>query len=256
MDGRSESGDTSGARPVTRRALLGGAGAALAAGATGSAAGQESGMGDEQVPDVADWFSGDAKGGETTAFTGVADERGESSVTVEVGADGNGGSFAYAPTALWVDPGTTVTFEWASDTHNVVVETQPDGADWAGHEPVEDTGFAFEHTFEAGGVYDYYCQPHLGLGMKGTVVVGDDVPMTSPGGTDRGFSFPGGDLGVAFLGLLFGTVGLAAALVLAGETRAAITPEEGPTSAWTTAVAAVGVGLVVLAVVVVRLLGA
>jgi preprotein translocase subunit SecG len=76
-----------------------------------------------------------------------------------------------------VSPGTTVTFNWTSNTHNVLVEDQPDGAGWEGYEPIENTGFTYEHTFETPGVYTYYCEPHLSLGMKGAVVVGP-----APGG--------------------------------------------------------------------------
>ena len=241
--------------PLTRRALLGGAATALAAGVATPAAAQQGGAGPSQIPDFGGWFGGDAKGGETTSFTGVDDRRGEDAVTVQVGSSGNGGTYAYGPTALWIDPGTTVTFEWVSNTHNVVVESQPDGAGWAGHEPVEDSGFTYEHTFESTGVYTYYCNPHLGLGMKGGVAVGDDVPVTSPPSTGGGFTLPGGDSGVSFMGLLFGTAGLAAAIVLAGELYGTVTPDgDGPRSAHATALVAATIGLVALLAVVSRLL--
>jgi len=89
-------------------------------------------------------------------------------VTVTVGPDGN---FTFDPPAVRVSAGTTVTFEWESDTHNVLVERQPEGANWGGHEAIENSGFSFEHTFETPGVYAYYCNPHLSLGMKGVVEV-------------------------------------------------------------------------------------
>ena len=247
-------GDSTLPATLTRRTVLAGSASAIAAGAAGTAAAQESGP--AAVPDYGDWFTGDAKGAATSSFTGTADERGSDSVTIQVGASGNGGSFAYAPTAVWVDPGTTVTFEWVSDTHNVVVEDQPDGAGWSGHQPVENTGFSFEHTFDSGGIYTYYCEPHLGLGMKGAIAVGDEVPTTAPQGAEGGgFTLPGGDTGAAFMGLLFGTAGVAAALVLAGEVHGTVTGDgDGPTSAHTTALAALTLGLVVLVVVVARLL--
>lgn len=239
--------------PLTRRAVLGGAASALAVGATGTATAQQSGM--AQVPDYGGWFSGDGKGGETSSFDGTVDERGTDAVTIDVGASGNGGGFAFAPTAVWVDPGTTVTFEWSSNTHNVAVESQPDGAGWEGHEPIEDSGFSFEHTFETEGVYTYYCAPHLGMGMKGAVAVGDDVPTTVPQGAGPSFTVPGGDSGASFMGVLLGTAGLASALVLAGELHGSVTRNsDGPTSAHTTALAAIGLGLFVLAAVVVRLM--
>lgn len=239
--------------PLTRRALLGGAATALAAGAARPVAAQESVP--SQVPDFGDWFGGDAMGGETTSYQGAVDRRGEDAVTVEVGASGNGGTFAFSPTAVWVDPGTTITFQWVSNTHDVTVEDQPDGAGWAGHGTVENSGFSFEHTFETSGIYNYYCSPHIAQGMKGGIAVGDDVPMTSPPSTGGGFTLPGGDSGISFMGLLFGTVGLAAAIVLAGEFYGTVMPDgDGPRSAHTTALVAGAIGLVALLAVVSRLL--
>jgi halocyanin-like protein len=122
--------------------------------------------------DYGDWFS------DVDNFDGTtADATGQDAVEVEVGAQGNGGTFAFAPPAVRVSPGTTVTFNWTSNTHNVLIEEQPEGAGWEGHEPIENTGFTYEHTFETPGVYTYYCEPHLSLGMKGAVVVG-----AAPGG--------------------------------------------------------------------------
>jgi len=28
------------------------------------------------------------------------------------------------------------------------------------------------------GIYNYLCRPHQGLGMKGSIIVGDDYPTT------------------------------------------------------------------------------
>jgi len=253
MDARSGPAGGGSSPPLTRRAVLAGAASTAAIGAAGTATAQEADL--QQVPDYGGWFSGDARGAETTSFTGTVDRRGEDAVTIDVGANGNGGSYAYGPTAVWIDPGTEVTFEWSTNTHNVVVESQPDGAGWGGHEPIENSGFSFSHTFETDGIYTYFCQPHLTLGMKGAIAVGEDVPTTSPGGESGGFTFPAGDLGVSFMGLLFGTAGLAAALVLAGELHGAVTGDgDGPTSAHTTALVAATIGLVVLVAVVARLL--
>jgi halocyanin-like protein len=134
---------------------------------------ESGGGGAEGVPaEYGDWFS------DVDNFDGTTEDMtGQESVEVEVGAQGNGGTFAYAPPAVRVSPGTTVTFNWTSNTHNVLVEDQPDGGGWEGHEPIENTGFTYEHTFEMPGVYTYYCEPHLSLGMKGAVVVGP-----APGG--------------------------------------------------------------------------
>lgn len=105
------------------------------------------------------------------SYDGLVDETGSDAVTVTVGAEGNGGPYAYDPTAVKVDAGTTVTFEWVSDTHNVAVVDQPDDAGWEGHETIENEGFSFESTFETPGAYTYVCEPHESLGMKGAIVV-------------------------------------------------------------------------------------
>jgi halocyanin-like protein len=126
---------------------------------------------EESNADYGGWFT-DGTGGATENYDGTTvDETGSDTVTVGVGTEGNGGSYAFDPPAVAVSPGTTVSFEWASDNHNVLVEAQPDGADWAGHEAYENDGFSVEHTFETEGVYKYYCEPHLGVGMKGVIEV-------------------------------------------------------------------------------------
>jgi halocyanin-like protein len=175
-------------------------------------------------PDYGGWFGGDVKGGAVGNYDGTVDRRGESSVAVEVGADGNGGTFAFAPAAVRVDPGTTVTFEWTSDNHNIVVEEQPGDAGWSGHEPIENTGFTYEHTFEAGGIYTYYCQPHLSVGMKAAVVVGDVGP------SQAGPSVELGGLERTVLGLGVGAGLLApVAFALAGRLASTRGVEPDPT---------------------------
>lgn len=99
------------------------------------------------------------------------DLRGTSSVTVEVGGGSSG--FAFLPTTLEIDPGTTVTFEWVSSGHNVVSKSTPEGASWSGHGSLENKGFTYEHTFETAGEYTYFCEPHEGVGMKGGIAVSD-----------------------------------------------------------------------------------
>jgi halocyanin-like protein len=99
----------------------------------------------------------------------VADETGSSSVTIQVGTEGNGGAFAFSPPAVQVDAGTTVTWEWTGQggQHNVVAE---EGADFESDLTAE-SGFTFEQTFDSTGVVKYFCRPHEALGMKGVVEV-------------------------------------------------------------------------------------
>ncbi|AUG47738.1 halocyanin [Haloarcula taiwanensis] len=107
---------------------------------------------------------------DTSNFDGsVTDATGQDTVTVEVGASGNNGNFAYAPAAVEISTGTTVQWEWTGKgaAHNVVAEDETfnSGSSESG------TGVKFEYTFEETGVYNYYCTPHKALGMKGSVIV-------------------------------------------------------------------------------------
>jgi halocyanin-like protein len=133
---------------------------------------------------------GDGGGGGTPDFGGylddvgnfdgsVADATGQGEVTVGVGTEGNGGNLAFDPPAVHVDNGATVVWEWTGEggSHNVVHE----GGNFES-ELTAESGATFEHTFEEDGVYNYYCQPHKSLGMKGSVVVGSDYPTTGGGG--------------------------------------------------------------------------
>ncbi|PSQ35010.1 halocyanin domain-containing protein, partial [Halobacteriales archaeon SW_10_66_29] len=95
----------------------------------------------------------------------VEDMTGEDSVTVQVGA---GDGLAFSPTAVRVDSGTTVTWEWTGEggSHNVVDE---DGKFES--ELMQEEGATFEYAFEEGGNTRYFCNPHKGSGMKAAVIV-------------------------------------------------------------------------------------
>ncbi|WP_227132896.1 halocyanin domain-containing protein [Halorubellus salinus] len=127
-------------------------------------------------------------------FDGIVDERGKSTVTVEVGAKGNDGAYAFGPAVVRVDPGTTVVFEWTGEgsPHNVVAEDGSYESEMQG-----DEGATFEQSFDSAGVSRYYCGPHKPMGMKGAVVVGDvevAVPSTDGAASDaESGSGAGGD---------------------------------------------------------------
>lgn len=166
----------------TRREFLAAAGATLAAGALARPA-----RGAEEV-DLSEWFA------ETDGAEEVFDATGRAEVTVEVGAEGNGGSFAFAPPVLRVDPGTTVVWRWTGKggSHDVVAE---DGTFES--ETASASGETFEWTPESTGVVKYACTPHRALGMRGAVVVGD-VPVRLGGsgsGSANATSTPGGGPG-------------------------------------------------------------
>ena len=202
---------------VTRRSLL-----RASAGAGAAAVGTSALVGGAAAQDasVDEWLS------DADNYDGVIDETGSGEVTVEVGTNANGGSFGFGPAAVQVDPGTTVTFEWVSNTHNVLVENQPSEAGWSGEEGINNEGYSYSHTFETEGVYTYYCNPHLSMGMKGAVVVGDvEAASGGSGGSDGG---SGGtdwaELGVLGLAFALG-LGLLSPLV-----RRAVGDDNGPRS--------------------------
>ncbi|MFC7021417.1 MULTISPECIES: halocyanin domain-containing protein [Haloarcula] len=158
------------------RTAGGAAGATAALSATGTAAAQEEGGGGETVPDYGGFLD------QVGNFDGTTvDATGQDEVTVAVGAQGNGGAFAFDPPAVHVDNGATVKFEWTGEGggHNVV--SDGDGPLDSG-DPVSNAGVNYEHTFEEDGIYPYVCIPHEGLGMKAAIVVGEDYPTQTVGG--------------------------------------------------------------------------
>jgi len=131
-------------------------------GSDGSGDGSGDGGGGGAPSEVEDYLSG------ANNYSGVVDETGSDAVEVSVGANG---ANAYGPAAVRVSSGTTVTWNWVQGSHNVAVESTPDGADWGGDESIETPEYSHEHTFETPGVYLYFCTPHETVGMKGAVVV-------------------------------------------------------------------------------------
>jgi len=123
-------------------------------------------------------------------YSEVADATGQDEVTISVGAQGNGGAFAFDPPAVQIDPGTTVVWEWTGEggQHNVVAE---EGADFES-ELTAEAGFTFEQTFDSEGTIKYYCQPHRALGMKAVLVVGAMPDSGGGGGGEGGGSGEGG----------------------------------------------------------------
>jgi len=162
---------------MKRRELLRTAGGATAA-ATAATASSGAAAAQEVQPDLSHISNSDG---------GYEDHRGESEVTVEVGASGNGGNLAFSPAGIWIDPGTTVIWEWTGEGggHNVQAV---DGPAEPGSETASEAGFTYEFTFteEHAGITNYECVPHSSLGMLGSVAVGEGVPTVEVGGGGGG----------------------------------------------------------------------
>ena len=140
------------------------------------------------------------------AGTAAAQEGGSEEVIV-----GPGGDLVFSPgtdEALQITPGTTVTFSWESDNHNIVVDSQPDDAEWEGYEDIENTGFTYEHTFETLGTYEYYCEPHETAGMVGTIEVVESIETEAPANLPE-VPDTAKTLGVATTFAMVATLGLA-----------------------------------------------
>ncbi|WP_266076826.1 plastocyanin/azurin family copper-binding protein [Haladaptatus caseinilyticus] len=177
---------------VTRRGFLLGSAGVAAVGATGTAAAAEGSQG-TTTSGGGNESSGGGGGGGTE--------------TVKVGP---GGELVFEPAELQISPGTTVKFVWESNTHNVVPESQPDGAGWEGsgsESETFDSGHTYEHTFDTEGSYEYFCAPHKSAGMTGSITVGS----SGGGGGSTAPAIPAGakTLGVATSGALAFTLGLA-----------------------------------------------
>jgi len=199
---------------LTRRRVLQAGAAATAVITTGTGLAAAAG-----ASEYGGWFGG-STGGETSNYDGTTvDKTGQGSVTISVGTDGNGGSYAFDPPAVKVSSGTEVTFDWVSNTHNVEVQDQPAGENWQGESSIKNEGYTYSHTFETAGTYKYYCDPHLSLGMKGAIVVTENTTGTASGNASAttgsgGANAGGGDTGGG--GSRGGTTAVSPPVVLVG----------------------------------------
>ena len=188
---------------VSRRAFMRTAGgAAAAAGAATATAGTAAAQ--EVAPD---WPSGAE--GNVGSYT---DARGQDSVTISVGAGDQG--LAFDPTLVWVDEGTTITWEWtgAGGAHNVQNVEGPASLDSG--DPVDEEGYTYEYetSGEDAGITHYHCVPHDAVGMHGGLAVGEDIATVETGGGSSDAVFvpdAARALGIATFIAMVSTLGLA-----------------------------------------------
>ncbi|GAB7013526.1 plastocyanin/azurin family copper-binding protein [Halolamina salina] len=129
--------------------------------------------------------SGVAAGQEETGTT-TGTEGGGGGGPTETVTVGPGGSLVFEPAELTIATGTTVNFVWDSNMHNVVPQSQPEGANWEGEGEqgvTFDAGHEYSHTFTTTGTYEYVCTPHESAGMVGTIEVVEE--LQSGGGGER-----------------------------------------------------------------------
>ena len=89
--------------------------------------------------------------------------------TVEVKLGTDSGMLAFEPSTINISAGDTVKF--------VNNKLAPHNAVFEGHDELSHPDLAFapgeswQETFSTAGTYDFYCEPHRGAGMVGSVVV-------------------------------------------------------------------------------------
>lgn len=93
--------------------------------------------------------------------------------TVEVKMGADSGMLAFQPAEVTIKVGDTV--KWVNNKlapHNVVFDSSAPNAEQLSHKGLAfAAGESFDITFSEPGEYKYYCEPHRGAGMNGTVIV-------------------------------------------------------------------------------------
>jgi plastocyanin len=75
-------------------------------------------------------------------------------------------NFSFSPQTLTITTGDVVRWTNISGTHNVRAN---DDSFYFG--PAAPAPWEFTHTFTTTGDFPYYCEPHLSMGMTGTIIV-------------------------------------------------------------------------------------
>ena len=84
---------------------------------------------------------------------------------VEVGAAGT----SFSPQAVSVPVGATVRWVNGGGTHTVTPANAGQAGGWSA--AALGVGTTFQHVFGTAGTFNYFCQPHQGMGMTGAVMV-------------------------------------------------------------------------------------
>ncbi|UTF53366.1 plastocyanin/azurin family copper-binding protein [Natronosalvus rutilus] len=184
---------------LSRRLFLAGtAGTAVATGMSANALAQE-----DNETDTGDGNETDSGGNETAEDGGGAGNESEGGSggneseggggegnESEGGGGGGGGATEtveiddneFKPDSLSIEPGSTVVWEWVgSGQHNVSPGETPDEANWEGQTDLQSEG-TYEHTFDVEGTYEYVCDPHVSVGMTGSIEVAEGASSGGEGG--------------------------------------------------------------------------
>ena len=92
-------------------------------------------------------------------------------MTIEMlNKDADGNKMVYSEEIARVDVGDTITWSPTTKGHNVEMIASPNNMKLKSK-----NGKEVQVTFDAPGIYYYWCTPHKGMGMIGLVVVGGDT---------------------------------------------------------------------------------
>ena len=88
----------------------------------------------------------------------------------------------FSPASLVINIGDTVTWNNTQGFHNInaTLATFPSNPEGFGN-GVASAPWSFQWIFTLAGTYDYHCDPHVGFGMTGVIIVS---AMSVPGCTD------------------------------------------------------------------------
>lgn len=132
----------------------------------------------DDYPTIDEWLTETEIGGADGTYDGnLVDRRDQDSLTIEVGASGNDGNFAYDPSAVVVSTGTEIEWSWTGEGNPHNVEALPEEQlgesdyEFSSGEAEGGSGVKFTHTMDQAGIALYHCEPHLSLGMKGGIAV-------------------------------------------------------------------------------------
>jgi len=96
----------------------------------------------------------------------IAEEEGEVKV---VTVDST--NLRFNPSTITLNEGDSVRFVWGSQAlpHNAVEQNEV----FDSGEPARNLEYEYFFDYESAGVYDYVCEPHASVGMKGEITVQD-----------------------------------------------------------------------------------
>lgn len=80
---------------------------------------------------------------------------------------------SFTPQVLTIEVGDTVEWTWGNGNHTVTSGTDLSDPEVGAlfDEPLDSANTLVTYTFTETGSRDYFCRPHVGLGMTGTVIV-------------------------------------------------------------------------------------